>query len=127
MNMHENNFGVDEYIKNSYCKTMSSTMQSSGSMERRHWHHHSPWASTSAQTVDECEDDENDVRKYKIFNISFVTEYVNSMANEDFGFWICLLVCIIVLMYIVYYTYAKMNSKNKSKGLMDQLGAPPIY
>lgn len=85
--------------------------------------YHSPWASNNAQTVDHCEDDEEDCRWHKTFNVTFITEYVNSMANEDFGFWICLLICMIILLYIVYYAFTFMSAGRKSPKNVP----PPIY
>lgn len=62
-----------------------------------------------AQYVDNCEDAETDVRDVRSFNVSFVTAYINSMANEDFAFWLCLLIVLIIFMYALYCFYTTLT------------------
>jgi len=77
--------------------------------------------------VDDLEDDESDVRKCHDVNVHFVTAYFNSMANEDFLFYLCLLVAIIVFIYAMYHLFfTTRTSKTPITGGHRSM-RPPLY
>lgn len=86
------------------------------------------WAKYHCHQVDDLEDNETDVRKCKDINVHFVTAYFNSMANEDFLFYLCLLVAIIVFIYAMYHLFFKTRtSKTASIAGGYRSMRPPLY